>query len=131
MLRPMALDHVGLLVSDMDEALKFYRTLGLEVLRISDPKADGERSAVIRVGGQELNVFSSPAHLPVDRNTLSGIHHFCLNMQAASIEELIADLGEAGLTITGGPTKRRDGTAVFVNDPDGIKVELRLPFSPA
>jgi catechol 2,3-dioxygenase-like lactoylglutathione lyase family enzyme len=47
MLRPTALDHVGLKVTDMDKTLDFYRRLGLTLLRASGPNADGLRSAVI------------------------------------------------------------------------------------
>lgn len=60
MLRPKALDHVGLMVTDMDKTLNFCQRLGLTLLRTSGPNADGERSAVIQVGSQELNVFSHP-----------------------------------------------------------------------
>ena len=57
MLRLTALDHVGLKVTDMDRTLHFYQRLGLTLLRTSGPSADGLRSAVIRVGSQELNIF--------------------------------------------------------------------------
>jgi catechol 2,3-dioxygenase-like lactoylglutathione lyase family enzyme len=126
-LRPTALDHVGVLVTDMDRALAFYRTLGLEVLRVSTPKPDGGRSAVLALGAQEINLFSNARNLPADRERPGGIHHFCLTMDSASIGELVDALGRAGLRITGGPTERRDGTSVFVDDPDGNRVELRIP----
>jgi glyoxalase/bleomycin resistance protein/dioxygenase superfamily protein len=45
---------------------------------------------------------------------------------AASIEDVIADLRRAGIEIARGPVKRRDGTALFVHDPDGVRVELQL-----
>ena len=54
MLKITGLDHVGLLVTDMDKTLDFYRRLGLEVLRTSGADAKGVRSAVMKVGGQEL-----------------------------------------------------------------------------
>ena len=57
MLRPTAIDHVGLKVTDMDRTLDFYQRLGLTLLRTSGPNADGVRTAVIQVGSQELNVF--------------------------------------------------------------------------
>jgi catechol 2,3-dioxygenase-like lactoylglutathione lyase family enzyme len=42
MLRPKALDHVGLKVTDMDKTLHFYsKVRGLELLRTSGPDADG------------------------------------------------------------------------------------------
>jgi hypothetical protein len=47
-------------------------------------------------------------------------------MEAASIDDLIADLRQAGVEIFKGPVVFRDGTSVFVSDPDGVHVELRL-----
>jgi catechol 2,3-dioxygenase-like lactoylglutathione lyase family enzyme len=126
MLRPRALDHVALQVTDLDRTLRFYQALGLELLRTSGPDAEGIRSAVVRVGGQELNIFSRADFVPVDRDHPVGMHHFCLDMEAASVAELSADLERAGLQVFRGPVERRDGTSVFVHDPDGFKVELRV-----
>jgi catechol 2,3-dioxygenase-like lactoylglutathione lyase family enzyme len=125
MLRPQELNHVGLTVTDMDKSLHFYQALGLELLRVSD-LADGGRSAVLKVGAQEINVFSKSDLVSVDEENLAGLHHFCLTMEADSIDGLIADLERAGLSIVRGPVKRRDGTSVFVHDPDGVRVELRI-----
>ena len=131
MLRPKALDHVALTVSDMDKTLHFYhQLLGLELLRTSDPGADGGRSAVLKVGGQELNVFSRPDFVSVANDNAVGMDHFCLNMDAASIDDVMADLRRAGVDTFRGPVERRDGTSVFVYDPDGVHVELRVTKDP-
>ena len=126
MLRPKALDHVGLKVTDMDKTLDFYRRLGLTLLRTSGPNADGLRSAVIQVGSQELNVFSHPEFVPPGRENSIGMDHFCLIVDAASVDDVIADLRQAGIAIVRGPVERRDGKALFVDDPDGVRVELQL-----
>jgi glyoxylase I family protein len=126
MLRPKALDHVGLKVTDMDKTLEFYRRLGLTLLRTSGPDAEGLRSAVIQVGSQELNVFSQPGFAADVKERSVGIDHFCLVVEADSVDEVIADLREAGIDIVRGPAQRRDGTALFVHDPDGVRVELQL-----
>ena len=61
MLRPRALDHVGLTVTDMNWSLRFYcEVLGLELLRRTARGAGGIASAVLKVGEQEMNVFSDP-----------------------------------------------------------------------
>jgi len=85
---------------------------------------------VIKIGGQEINVFSGPAFVPGADSNFAGIGHFCLNMDAASIDEIIVDLRQAGIETVRGPVERRDGTSVFVYDPDGIHVELRLAKGP-
>jgi catechol 2,3-dioxygenase-like lactoylglutathione lyase family enzyme len=126
MLRPKALHHVALSVADMDKTLHFYQALGLALLRTSDPGADGVRSAVLRIGSQELNVFHTPGLVAGDDEHRTGMHHYCLDMDAKSMDELIAELGEAGLRVVRGPVQRRDGTSVFVHDPDGVRVELRI-----
>jgi len=124
--RLKALDHVGLKVSDLDRALDFYKRLGFTVLRTKGPSADGERSAVIQVGSQELNVFSHPAFAPASKENRVGLDHFCLEVEAASIEDVVGGLRAVGIEIAAGPAKRRDGSSVFVHDPDGIRVELQL-----
>jgi catechol 2,3-dioxygenase-like lactoylglutathione lyase family enzyme len=52
--------------------------------------------------------------------------HFCLLVDAASVDDVIVDLQQAGIDIVRGPVERRDGTALFVHDPDGVRVELQL-----
>jgi len=127
MLRPKALDHVALKVTDMDKTLHFYhQVLGLELLRTSGPHAEGGRSAVLQVGGQGINVFSRSDVVSVERENPVGVDHFCLTMEAASVDDLMADLRQAGVDIFRGPVAFRDGTSVFVSDPDGVHVELQL-----
>ena|SRR6185503_625886 len=126
MLRPTAIDHVGLVVKDMDQTLQFYQRLGLTLLRSSGPNAEGVRTAVIQVGSQELNVFSSRTSGPASQPPGIGMDHFCLAVDAASIEDVVADLKQAGIAVARGPVKRRDGMALFVHDPDGVRVELQL-----
>jgi catechol 2,3-dioxygenase-like lactoylglutathione lyase family enzyme len=120
------LDHVGLNVADMDRTLDFYRRLGFTILRTSGPGADGVRTAVLQVGGQELNVFSRVGAAGHRVESPIGMDHFCLAVEATSIDEVVAHLREAGIDVARGPVKRRDGTALFVHDPDGVRVELQL-----
>jgi len=122
MLRPKALDHVGLVVTDLDRSLRFYEALGLELLRRKGPNADGVSTAVLRVGDQELNVFSDPSFVAAEKG--ERIHHFCLAMETADIAALVAALRQVGIEIAKGPIERRDGTSLFVSDPDGVRVEL-------
>ena len=131
MLKLRAIDHVGLKATDMDRTLHFYQRLGLTLLRTSGPNAEGRQGAVIQVGSQELNVFSHPAYVPSGRENHVGIDHFCLLVEAASIDDVIADLQQAGFDIGQGAEQRRDGTAVYLHDPDGVRVELLLKKSTA
>jgi len=126
MIRVTGLDHVGLRARDLEKTLEFYTRLGLTVLRTSGPHADGVRSAVLRVGDQELNVFAHPDFAAEATANGRGMDHFCLLVNAASIQDVVSALRQAGIEVARGPVQRRDGTAVFVHDPDGVRVELQI-----
>jgi catechol 2,3-dioxygenase-like lactoylglutathione lyase family enzyme len=94
----------------------------LELLRRSE-RGTGS-SAVLKVGAQEINVFCNPDS--ADRSGPQRIDHFCLMVESATIDDVVEALREAGLDIASGPVKRREGAAVFLNDPDGVRVELQV-----
>jgi catechol 2,3-dioxygenase-like lactoylglutathione lyase family enzyme len=125
MLKPKALDYVGLTVADIDRSLRFYCDgLGLELLRRRE-RGGGTTSAVLRVGNQEMNLFANPGYSAGSgSNNPPGLDHFCLEIESASIDELIATLAQAGIAVAKPPVKRSDGTSLFVSDPDGCRVEL-------
>jgi catechol 2,3-dioxygenase-like lactoylglutathione lyase family enzyme len=113
-------------VTDMDRSLRFYSDLGLELVRRSDQRAGGGSSAVLKVGDQEINVFSGAEAAAHQQVGFQAIDHFCLAMGNASIDDVLAGLRQVGIDVARGPIQRRDGTSVFVSDPDGIRVELIL-----
>jgi len=137
--------HAGVTVSDMDEALRFYRdALGLEV--ISDGWTGGESAR--RVWGFEpgkvrivfLRVPGSDAMLElfdfqeVERHPASarpcdfGAGHMCLyvddaeSMHSRALERGYRSRGGEVVTIDRGP--HAGAKAVYLVDPDGYHVEL-------
>jgi glyoxylase I family protein len=123
MLRPVRFEHIGIVVSDMDRSLQFYTEgLGLELLRRRE--TGGQSSAALKAGDAEINVFCNPDPVAPGDARPHGMDHLCLSMDSATIEGLIAALREAGIGIASGPVARSDGTALFVRDPDGNRVEL-------
>ena len=52
--------------------------------------------------------------------------HLCLIMDSPSVDDLIARLRQANVEIFWGPVERQGSTSVYVYDPDGVHVELRL-----
>jgi catechol 2,3-dioxygenase-like lactoylglutathione lyase family enzyme len=126
MLQLKAIDHVALKVRDLDRTLHFYQQLGLTVLRTKGPNSDGLRFAVLQVGSQELNVACHPDYTSQGKDNAVGVDHFCFEVDATSIDEVVAGLKRAGIKIAGGPMERRDSAALILVDPDGVKVELQL-----
>jgi catechol 2,3-dioxygenase-like lactoylglutathione lyase family enzyme len=110
MLRPKALDHLALKVTDMDKTLHFYHQ-------------------VLQAGGQKLDLFSRPDFVSADKDKPVGMDHLCLIMETASLEELMAHLQQAEVEIFWGPVERHGSTSVYVYDPDGVHVELRVETS--
>lgn len=119
MLRPKALDHVGIVVTDLERSLRFYAAIGVELVR--RPRRPGG-ATVLRLGNAEINMFCNPE--PGDRGAAQRVDHLCLEMAAATIDEVIAGLGAAGIAVASGPVPRSDGTALFVHDPDGVRIEM-------
>jgi lactoylglutathione lyase len=125
MLRPKALDHVGLIVSDVDRSVRFYEALGMELLRRRGA-GDGRAAAVLKVGGQEINMFQNAAVIEGSKDQPQRIDHLCLTMDCATIDDVVMALRDAGIAIASGPVERSDGMALFVSDPDGTRVELSV-----
>ena len=127
MMRPKALDHLALKVTDMEQALQFYhQVLGLELLRRSGPNEQGGESAVLQAGNQKLDLFSRPDFVSADKENPVGMDHLCLVMDTSSVDDLMAHLQQATIDIFWGPVERQHSTSVYVYDPDGVHVELRV-----
>jgi catechol 2,3-dioxygenase-like lactoylglutathione lyase family enzyme len=118
-LRPRAIDHVGIVVTDMDRSLRFYQSLGMAFVRL--PRRPGG-ATVLKVGDREINMFCNPA--AASNGGPQRLDHLCVEMEAATIDEIVAALGAAGIAVASGPVARSDGTALFVHDPDGARIEL-------
>lgn len=127
MLKPKALDHLALKVTDMDKSLAFYHAvLGLELLRTSEAAESGGRAAVLQIGSQKLDLFSRPDFVSADKDKPIGMDHLCVQLEATTIEDVINTLRQQQVEIFWGPVVRHGNTSVYVYDPDGIHVELRV-----
>ena len=123
MLRIQAVDHLVLVVADVERSVAWYRdVLGLEALRFQEWK-DGE------VFFPSLRVDESTIIdvLAGDRGAGRGnVDHFCLVVEetdlAAVRDSGVFDVVEGPVTRWGA---RGDGTSLYVRDPDGNVVELR------
>ena len=127
-------DHLDLVVTDLERSLGFYRGLlaPLGFTRASEIQGErGER--VVYLGGTggasvSLRERQSDAHpTPYERYAV-GIHHLAFAAESRErVEERARWLGEAGATIESGPEEYEYEPgyyAVFFYDPDGIKLEI-------
>jgi catechol 2,3-dioxygenase-like lactoylglutathione lyase family enzyme len=125
----MRIQHVGLVVSDLDRSRAFYAgPLGLEeVPRPANFTFDG---AWFRFGGTEVHLLSD-AHAtggagqpdPGAGKDRGMTHH--LAFEVDDLDAACARLAEHGVELEGGPMPRGDGyVQVFFLDPDGHVLEL-------
>jgi catechol 2,3-dioxygenase-like lactoylglutathione lyase family enzyme len=134
------LEHIGVVVADLDAAAEFFVALGLErrggmpvggawVDRIVGLEGVRAEMAMLRApGGGELELvqFHSPPSPPADTeapaNTL-GLRHVAFLVEG--IEDLVADLRSRGIELVGELERYEDSYLLcYVRGPDGIIVEL-------
>lgn len=101
-LPPLRLHHVGILVSDLDDALQFYRgTLGLRVGTPHESAANDIRAALIALGGSYLELFAPLTPDGSIAQTLAkrgaGMHHLCY--EVGDIVAALAHCREAGVQL--------------------------------
>ncbi|MDP9189487.1 MAG: VOC family protein [Actinomycetota bacterium] len=130
-----AIDHLDLVVSDLERALEFYGGLLEPLGYVRRSEIEGERGERVvylgREGGRgSLSLRESPdgrEQRRFDRYDL-GIHHICFAADSRErVDSIFAWLASAGAEIESAP-REYDYTpgyyAVFFYDPDGIKLEV-------
>ena len=120
----VGLDHVSVVVTDLERARHFYRdVLGLR--EIAKPKTFDFVVLWFELGGQQLHLLQKPAADP------PGPRHFALR---------VADIGAARARALGAGLAVEETVPIpgaerfFVYDPDANRVEIiawREPYDPA
>jgi lactoylglutathione lyase/methylmalonyl-CoA/ethylmalonyl-CoA epimerase len=96
------IDHIGIAVNNLDEALKVYRdALGLEVTQITDEPEQKVRVAFLPRGGSEIELLEpyegdGPVRKFMEKRG-EGIHHICLEVD--DIEATLAQLAAQGVQL--------------------------------
>jgi catechol 2,3-dioxygenase-like lactoylglutathione lyase family enzyme len=135
------MDHVGIVVNDLETAAKFFAALGMEMLgdgEVGGPDVDritgleGVRSrfAMMKTpdgnGRIELIEYLTPAHeadAAREPANVPGLRH--LAFEVDDIEAALATLRDHGSEPLGEPTNYGDSYWLcYVRGPDGIIVEL-------
>ncbi len=125
------INHIAVAVSDVENALNFWRdALGLELAELRDVPAESAQIAFLPVGGTEIELVrpitddSGLAKYIEKRG--QGMHHLCL--ETDDIEGMMAQLKEKGVQlINESPRTGADGKKYAFIHPKstgGVLVEL-------
>jgi glyoxylase I family protein len=131
--------HVALSVSDIDRSIRFYcDLLGMQLLRrgefaqgamdrITRLRGTRGRSAMLRAGGQHIELFEfaapQPKAMASDREVCDhGITHFCIHVER--VQEEYERLRAAGVEFNCAPQAFGVMWATYGHDPDGNIFEL-------
>jgi catechol 2,3-dioxygenase-like lactoylglutathione lyase family enzyme len=111
-LRAQSLNHVSLVVSDLERSVAFYQRLfGLTV------KSRQTGGVNLAVGDSFVGVYQAPP------NGTPRIDHFCLGLPNFSAERITGALADNGVAAE---SRVRDGVPqVYCADPDNLRVQLQ------
>jgi catechol 2,3-dioxygenase-like lactoylglutathione lyase family enzyme len=123
------IDHIVLCVQDVARALEFYRdTLGCTVER--EQRAQGLTQ--LRAGRSLIDLVAAEG--PLAQRTARGaprgpnVEHFCLSIVPFDEAALRAHLAAHGVEAGEGALRygaEGEGRSIYIEDPDGNRVELK------
>lgn len=126
------LDHIGIAVGDLEQALAFYRdALGLEVSPPEDVPTEHVRARFVAVGGPSLELLEATSADSAIATFIArrgpGIHHITLRVD--DLQEALNRLQARGVRLVGdGPRPGAHGSLVAFVHPSatqGVLVELK------
>jgi len=139
------LSHIDLSVSDPDQSIPFYAAffgaLGYRRLRSGHPEFAGERPQRAAwftryegraIFGVEVRPAKPESRGRVHDRCAPGLHHIAFHAESrAAVDAVYAQVSEAGGTVldapadySGQPGYTEGHYAVFLADPDGVKLEV-------
>jgi catechol 2,3-dioxygenase-like lactoylglutathione lyase family enzyme len=129
-------DHIAIPGRHIEEALRFYRSLGFAAPAPEEWRENPTRIVAIRFGNNKINIHTPDAWEDADftlrgHKALPGCGDICF-VWDGSINELLETLKRANAPIEAGPVEltgaRRNGTArgvsVYTRDPDQNLLEF-------
>jgi len=117
------LDHLVLTVASIDATVDFYtRVLGMQAVVF------GSGRTALRFGSSKINLHEAGKEFePKALRPAPGSADICL-IVSGDINDVIAELAGAGITIEEGPVERTGATgpivSCYLRDPDGNLIEL-------
>jgi methylmalonyl-CoA/ethylmalonyl-CoA epimerase len=122
------LDHVAILVADLDSAIRLYRDVyGLELAEVEEVPTEKVRVAIFGHGAGRIELVSptgpdSPMAKTIERRG-EGLHHVCL--EVPDIEQAMAALRAQGAPLL--DEKPRAGGSKVACPPKGSRGVLVEP----
>ena len=124
------LDHVGIAVTSIEEAMRFYAALGLAIDDVEEVPQEGVRVAMIRVGETRIELLEATREDSAVAKFLAkrgpGIHHLCFATDDVRADD--AKLRAAGLEVLRPEPTRGAGDCwvqfVHPRSAGGVLVEL-------
>lgn len=110
------IDHIGIAVRDLKEAIKFYEEmLGLKVTEIEEVADQKVRVAFLPAGDSEVELLESttpdgPIARFIEKNG-EGIQHIAFRVD--NVEEKLADLKDKGVRLIDEKPRRGAGGAMI------------------
>ena len=133
MIKVKQIDHIVLRTQNPEDMVRFYSdVLGCKVERALPPETG---LVQLRAGQSLIDIVAVDSELgragggPPSR-TENNMDHFCLQIEPIKEHELCEWLAVQG--ISGGSFETRYGAdgfgpSIYINDPDGNTIELRVP----
>ncbi|WP_213769735.1 VOC family protein [Bradyrhizobium sp. dw_78] len=127
--RFVGIDHVVFRVTSVERTVTFYNdVLGLRVERIFDKIGLHQ----VRCGNNLIDLIGLKAGETLPPPQSRGIEHLCLSVEA-DLDELVEYLKAKGYPPFMGPMEvygaRGFGTSVYIRDPDGYEIELKVGYA--
>ncbi len=130
MSKPLKIDHLGIAVPSLEEAIRVYEALGFTVEAVHDVPTEKLRAALLLVGESHLELLQPTDPSSVVAKFLekrSGLHHVCVLVE--DLDQALAEMKAKGvLLIDETPRLGAGGAKVAFVHPKatgGVLLELK------
>ena len=129
-MKPTVIDHIGIAVKSIDDALKFWETVGIKCVGVEEVAEQKVKTAFLPVEDTEVELLEATADdSPVAKfieKKGEGIHH--LSIRVNDVEKALSELKEKGVRlIDEKPRKGAGGAMIAFIHPSatgGVLLEL-------
>ncbi len=113
-------DHIGITVSNLDQAIDFYSDLfDFEVVE----RMSNSPQAFIKIGDIIIGLYEQEGY----KNQDDTRNHISFYVDEEDFDDAVEEIQERDIPIVFGPENLRKGQSVVFLDPDGNQIELCYP----